>query len=200
MSDMKNVMKIKGFTILEVLITISILGIVTAIAMPNISEFVVRTRVDNEISSIHRLILNARNAAVNTGKNVTVCPLLSNSCSTNWQAELSVFTNDANTLADNKVYNNDGNESNGSADEKLIRTKAAIKASDKLKFDDTIIIFSPTGRAVSGGNSTFTYCPSDYPSLGKSLYISLSGRVYSSEDTDNDGIDEDRSNTEVSCD
>jgi type IV fimbrial biogenesis protein FimT len=200
MSDINKINKVKGFTLFEILITISILGIVTAIAMPNISDFLIRTRVDNEISSLHRLILNARNAAVNTGKNVTVCPLSSNICSTDWKAELTVFTNDTNTLADNSVYNNDDNENNDAANEKLIKVKAAIMSTDSLNYDATLIIFSPTGRAVSGGNSTFTYCPSDDVALARSIYISLSGRVYASEDSDNDGIDEDRSNAEVSCD
>jgi type IV fimbrial biogenesis protein FimT/type IV fimbrial biogenesis protein FimU len=193
MSDKNNVNKVKGFTLIEVLITLSILGIITAIAMPNISDFIIKTRVDNEISSLHRLILNARNAAVNTGKNVTVCPLSNNICSTNWKAELTVFTNETNTLADNKVYNDDD-------DEKSIKVRSAIMDSDTLSYDDTLIIFSPTGRAVSGGNSTFTYCPSSNKLLARSLYISLSGRVYASEDSDNNGIDEDRNEVEVSCD
>ena len=200
MSDKLNVIKARGFTLLEVLFTIAILAVISTIAMPKISEFIIATRVDNEISSMHRLILNARNAAVNTGKNVTLCPLSNKTCSTNWNAELTVFTNDTNTLADNRVYNNDGDEENESADEKLIKVKAAILSSDSLNYDANIIIFSPTGRAVSGGNSTFTYCPSDEISLARSLYISLSGRVYASNDDDNDGIDEDRSDVEVSCD
>jgi type IV fimbrial biogenesis protein FimT/type IV fimbrial biogenesis protein FimU len=200
MSDMKNVNWIKGFTLPEVLIAISILGILTAIAMPNISEFIIKNRVDNEISSLHRLILNARNAAVNTGKNVTVCPLTNNVCTTNWQAELTVFTNDTDTLADNNIYNNDGDEVNGSADEKIIKVKSAMLSSDNLQYTDTLIIFSPTGRVTSGGNSTFTYCPSENESLARSLYLSLSGRVYESNDNDNDGIDENRSNIKVSCD
>jgi type IV fimbrial biogenesis protein FimT/type IV fimbrial biogenesis protein FimU len=200
MSDKNNVNKVKGFTLIEVLITLSILGIVTAIAMPNISDFIIKTRVDNEISSLHRLILNARNAAVNTGKNVTVCPLSNNTCAADWTAELTVFTNDTNTLADNSVYNNDGNENNQSADEKTIKVRPAIMDSDTLSYDATLIIFSPTGRAVSGGNSTFTYCPSSNQLHARSLYISLSGRVYASEDSDNNGIDEDRNDVEVSCD
>jgi len=200
MSEMKNVNSIKGFTLPEVLIAISILGILSAIAMPNISEFMIKNRVDNEISSLHRLILNARNAAVNTGKNVTICPLTNNVCSTDWQAELTVFTNDTDTLADNNVYNNDGDEVNGVADEKVIKVKAATLSSDNLQYTDTLIIFSPTGKAISGGNSTFTYCPSENESLARSLYLSLSGRVYASDDNDNDGIDENRSNVKVSCD
>ena len=200
MSEKKNANNINGFTLPEVLIAVSILGILSAIAMPNISEFMIKNRVDNEISSLHRLILNARNAAVNTGKNVTVCPLTNNICSTDWQAELTVFTNDTDTLADNNIYNNDGDEVNGSADEKIIKVKAATLSSDNLQYTDTLIIFSPTGKATSGGNSTFTYCPSENVSHARSLYLSLSGRVYESNDNDNDGIDENRSNVKVSCD
>lgn len=199
MSEKCNSHRIKGFTLLEILLTISILGIITAVALPSISEVIVKTRVDNEVSALHRLILNARNAAVNTGKNVTVCPLTANVCTGNWQAEISVFTNDSNLLADNQVYNNDGNENNNSADEKLIKIKSAVLSTDTLNFDANLIIFSPTGRAVAGGNSTFTFCPADNDTLGRSLFISLSGRVYTSTDANNNGIDEDRNNAEISC-
>mgnify|MGYP000380327780 CR=1 FL=1 len=66
---------ISGFTITELLIGIFIIGILTAVAVPSLGSFMLQSRVDNEISELQRLLLTARNSAVNSGKNVTVCPL-----------------------------------------------------------------------------------------------------------------------------
>tara|TARA_R110000803_G_scaffold149508_2_gene214885 strand:+ start:8848 stop:9441 length:594 start_codon:yes stop_codon:yes gene_type:complete len=182
---------ISGFTITELLIGIFIIGILTAVAVPSLSGFILQSRVDNEISELHRLLLTARNSAVNNGKNVTVCPLSGTSCGTNWQNELSVFTNNGNSLANNKSFD--------SANEELIKVKAKVASGDSLKFSQTIIIFSPTGRLVSGGNGTFSYCPKGNTDLSRGINISLSGRLYKTSDTDNDNKDENRNGTDVSC-
>lgn len=183
----------RGFTITELLITIAIAGILASVAAPSLSEFIVKSRVDNEISELQRLILSARNTAINSGRYVTVCPLNGSDCGTNWANELSVFTNTDNTLVNNSNYD--------SANEELIKIKSKANSSDNLRFSGTIIRFAPTGRALSGGNSNFSYCPSGHVSLSRGLQLSLSGRVYATSDIDNDDKDEyrDASRTEVSC-
>lgn len=183
--------KSKGFTVTELLIGIAIAGILLSVAVPSLSEYMVQSRVDNEISELHRIMLSARNTAINSGKNVTVCPLNGATCGTNWQNELSVFVNDANTLVNNQSYDSDSEE--------LIKVKGQASNGDTLKFSQNIIIFAPTGRLVSGGNGNFSYCPKGYSTLSRSIVISLSGRVYASSDTDDDGKDENRNGTDVSC-
>jgi len=186
----KNIFS-QGFTMVELLVTIAILAIVTAIGLPSLNEFIIKSRVDSEISEIHRLLLTARNTAINTGKNVTVCPLSGTTCGTNWQGELSVFTNDTSAADDIKAYN--------SATEQLIKTKSKVATGDTLKFNKTRIVYGPTGNISNGESSLFSYCPEGDTSLARSINVSLSGRVYASQDTDNDGKDEDRAGTEINC-
>ncbi|TWX66554.1 GspH/FimT family protein [Colwellia sp. C1TZA3] len=187
----QNKKLITGFTIVELLIGIAIIGILTAIAGPSLSQFIVQSRVDNEISEIHRLVLTARNSAINSGKNVTLCPLNGTTCSSNWQSELSVFINSDSTFANNNTYD--------SANEEMVKVKGKIANDDTLEFSQNLIVFAPTGRLVSGGNSNFSYCPKGHNDLSRGVEVSLSGRVYATADTDNDNKDENRNGTEVSC-
>ncbi len=180
-----------GFTLVELMVAIFVVAILSAIALPNLNQFLVETRVDNEISEMQRLLLTARNMAINTGQNTTVCPLSSGSCTTNWGNEISVFINDSNS-SNNDKYN--------SLTEELLKTKDAINTGDKLQFAYSAIVYTPSGQiATPTAASTFSYCPKDKADLSRGISVSLSGRSYISSDIDNDGKDEDRSGNAIVC-
>ena len=181
--------KKNGFTIVELMIAIAVVAILTMIALPSLNNFTIRMRVDNEISELNRLLLTARNVAVNEGINVAVCPLISNNCTANWKNELSVFT-DANS---NGIFESALNE-------RIIKVKAAIKSNDKLQYGQNIVMYASTGLMVSAVSSTpFSYCPVEDVNRSRGIVISSSGRVYSTSDIDNDDKDEDRSGNEITC-
>lgn len=184
--------KCKGFTLVELMVSISILAISLSIAIPNLSVFIVKLRVDNEISELFRLLLSARNAAINANQNVTVCPLNDASqCNTDWQGQISVFIDTNN----NKILDIANNEF-------VIRSKANIKSGDLLVYGKKrdSIIYQPTGRLSGLSNGTFRYCPQEHSSLSRGIIIAQSGRLYASSDLNNNGIDENRSSVEIKCD
>ncbi len=181
----------QGFTLIELMIAIAVVAILSAIALPSMSDFLVKMRVDNEIGEMQRLLLTARNMAINTGKNTTVCPLSSGTCTTNWENEISVFTNSSNT-SDNDKYD--------SATEELIKLKGAIKSGDKLQFAHTSVVYVPSGQLLTPTvASIFKYCPKDEADSSRGVDISISGRSYVSSDTDSDNKDEDRNGDEIVC-
>jgi len=182
--------RLKGFTLIELMVSVSVTSILAAIAIPNYSDFIVKMRVDNEISQLHRMLLITRNAAINSGQKAIICPLSKNlQCTSQWQNELSVFI-DANG---NKKFDNT---------EKVIRIRASINDQDKLVYGKgrTKITFKPTGQLSGLANGTFRYCPQGHKNIARGIIIARSGRVYQSIDTDNDGIDENRGGKPISCD
>jgi len=183
--------RIHAFTIIELMVGVAVLGILTAIAMPSLNQFLVSMRVDNEISQIHRLVLSARNSAVSMGFNVTVCPLnVANTCAANsWNNELSVFID----LDNDNIYEPANNEA-------LLKVKSAVTNNDTLTYAGfSRITFAPTGLLAAALNSTFLYCPQGFDDLGRAVVLSASGRAVQSSDVDNDGIDEDRNGNDITC-
>jgi len=171
------------------MVSVSVTSILAAIALPNFTEFIIKMRVDNEISHLHRMLLITRNAAINSGQKAIICPLDNNSqCSTQWQNELSVFID----VNNNKMLD---------ANEKVIKIRAAITIEDKLVYGKgrTKITFKPTGQLSGLANGTFRYCPQNHKNHSRGIVIARSGRVYQSSDVDNDGIDENRGNKEINC-
>ena len=93
-----------GFSLIELMVAIAVVSILSAIALPSMNDLLVKMRVDNEISEMQRLLLTARNTAINTGKFTTVCPLVGGVCKKKWHRKISVFTNDTNTVANGKSF------------------------------------------------------------------------------------------------
>ncbi|WP_448569065.1 GspH/FimT family pseudopilin [Thalassotalea ganghwensis] len=181
-----------GFSLLELMVSVSLIGILLAVGIPALGEFTLKSRVDNEISELRRLVLAARNTAVNTGQFVTLCPLSGTTCQiNNWQNQLSVFTNAVNTLADANTFNN--------ATEILVKTKSATAAGDAIQSTQGQIVFSPTGGLASPGPVRLTYCPSGRTDLSRAVIINISGSSFATSDIDGDGEDEDRNGNAVGC-
>jgi len=181
-----------GFTLVELMITVSITSILIGIAVPNYSSFICKLRVNNEISELNRLLLIARNTAINNRQTVTLCHLdESGKCDTNWHQQLSVFI-DTNA---NKIYEPNLNEY-------ILRVKSKIKTTDKLHYGigRTGVIYAATGRLAGwGSNGTFRYCPLNYQNFNRGIRVATSGRLYITTDTDHDGKDEDRNGKELTC-
>jgi len=184
--------KTKGFTLIELMISISVTSILVSIAVPNFSSFIAKIRVDNEIAQLQRLLATARNTAINTGLPTTICPLDNNKeCNTQWHEELSVFID----MNDNQIYE-------PLSGENLIRIKKTIKSTDKLQYGlgRKRVKFAPTGRTIGwGSNGTFKYCPKDHEESSRAVSVATSGRFYLSTDWDGDGKDELRNGSEIQC-
>ena len=175
----KNAVNYKGFSLVELMVTIAVAGIALAVALPSLSSFTVQMRVDNEVVEIQRLLMTTRNAAINSGLNATLCPLNDNDTCLNtvdWTGRVGVISVDG-----------------------LIKEKAAIKAGDKLDFAFNSVIYNASGQLATNNIDVFSYCPKGLNDFSRGVDLSLSGRTYLSSDSDGDGIDEDRSKNKILC-
>ena len=80
--------KVSGFTVLEMLVAIAIIGILTVIALPSVGNMVTRIRMDGKINAVTSALNFARSEAVKRGQTVAVCPGTTATCGTgiNWSS------------------------------------------------------------------------------------------------------------------
>ncbi|MEI6894893.1 MAG: GspH/FimT family pseudopilin [Colwellia sp.] len=178
--------KIKGFSLIELLVTIAIAAIILAIALPSLGGFMAQMRVDNRITELQRLLLTTRNTAINTGENAILCILPADhdediACqdSNDWTGRIGIIS---------------------SVDNSLIREREAIKDSDKLTFEHERVTYGPDGQLINDNTGIFSYCTNGYADYSRGVGISQAGRSYLSSDINNDGKNQDRNGNNITCD
>jgi len=63
-----------GFTLVELMITVAVIAIVAAIAMPNLTELMRRNRLTSAANEMVALLQTARTAAISNRASGSVCP------------------------------------------------------------------------------------------------------------------------------
>ena len=70
---MKNKQQIKGFTLIELMVTVVVMAIMAAIAYPSMSKFIAKMRVMNRTQQVANLFRYAKGEAVRMGVPVVIC-------------------------------------------------------------------------------------------------------------------------------
>ncbi|MCL1138937.1 GspH/FimT family pseudopilin [Shewanella pneumatophori] len=156
--------KLTGFTLVELMITLAVTTILIAVSTPSLTSLYAHNRSDSNIRKIQQSVQLARNHAVAYGLRVTVCPMEAQSCSANWQNNITVFTDSGVT---NRL---DGVD-------QIIYTLGPFNPNDYIGYNRTAIRFQPEGLA-SGTNGTLRYCPDTQDSeYSRAVIINQSGRI-----------------------
>ncbi len=72
-------MQAKGFTLVELLVTISVIGILSAIAIPSFNGMLARQRIKSAAAELQMTFAQARSLAASSGRVVEVWPAYANS-------------------------------------------------------------------------------------------------------------------------
>ncbi|HEX8596816.1 MAG TPA: GspH/FimT family pseudopilin [Pseudomonas sp.] len=77
----------KGFSLIELLITVSLVAVLAVIAIPSFSAAIKNSKADTEVSDLQRALNYARLEAINRGVSTQVSPVAAGS---GWGADLKV--------------------------------------------------------------------------------------------------------------
>ncbi len=164
-----NKEKMKGFTIIELMIVVAIAAILASLATPSFSSFINNTSQNSALSQLQGDLNRARSEAIKRNTRVLVCNSTTGStCSsaTDWSAGWVVcFDADANNDCDVSTASNPNPQ--------VIR--GVLKNTLTLSVSATPIRFNPVGTA--SGTFTFTLAGNWSGAQNKSLTISPTGNI-----------------------
>ncbi len=156
--------KYRGFTLIELMITLAVAAILLTVGVPSFSEIIKNNRLTTEINELVTALNLGRTEAIKRGVSVTICKSnTGTSCAGNWGNGWIVFVDD----------NNDGTVDTG---ETILRVHDDLASGDTLAFPRNRISYSAQGFAV-GFTGTFVLCDGRGASKGKGLIISNTGRI-----------------------
>jgi type IV fimbrial biogenesis protein FimT len=162
--------KNSGFTLLELLITVALISIVTAIAVPSMTSFTQNDRLTTNINTLVGHLAYARSEAVKRSQQVSICISSDSATCTgaNFDEGWIVYID-----ADN----------NGSFTEDTASGEVILRAQQQLEGGNTLtpttfadqVTYDYRGFATSTGS--FLLCDGRIGPHGKTITISPTGRV-----------------------
>ena len=160
----------RGFTLIELMITVGLTGLLLSMAVPALSQFTSNSRQTSAINDFVSSMHVARSTAVTTNFRVTVCASSggSNCEAVSWDQGWIVF---ADRDSDQAV---DGDEVIAAASDGI--DGLSIQSAE---FDE-FFMYRPNGRvmnaSINGNSGQFTVCDDRGASYAKVLIFDLSGR------------------------
>jgi len=160
-----------GFTLIELMITIAIVGILTGIAIPNFQMFVLNARMSTQANDFMTAIGMARSEAIKRGGRVSICKSSNNtSCAASgtWAQGWIVFTDATGTAG-----TLDGTDSVLQAHGPLDGATTFVGSGGTLA---SYIAYGSSGIGTTAGR--FSLCPPSPAAVaGRDIVISNSGRA-----------------------
>jgi len=165
-----NINKIKGFTVIELMIVVGVIGILLAVGLPGLQDTIARISTNSQAKALVASLNFARSEAVKRGTLVTLCGSASGTdcAADSWSDGWIVFV-DANEDADGAV---------GSVDvgDDVLRVYQGLRGGT-LEFTAAMQQFDAQGFGANAAAATFLLCPDDDNSLNaQSVEISMTGR------------------------
>lgn len=165
----------RGFTLVELVVTIALVAILTTLAIPSFSEVLRQWRRDSATRELSTSLQLARSEAIKTSRQMVVCPSSDGTAceaSNEWSAGWMVFVDDGagtQTNANNQAFN---------TDERRLKIVSAQAGVATLTSTENVqwLQFLPNGLMRTGANVDvrFTVTPSGATSSTKVDKISVS--------------------------
>lgn len=162
---------IHGFTLIELIITITIAGILVAIATPYLGSFISSTRLTTQANELLTDLNTARSEAVKRASYVGVCASTGGSSCTSGGSFLNGWI----------VFLDADNSGTWTTGDSVIKVHGALDGGNTTVSSSSTVIFNSSGSLENSSSTiTYTFCDS---ALQKSRQISVTATGRASSDT-----------------
>ncbi len=167
----QTIQKIRGFTLIELIITLSVVAILMLIATPSMQTMVVKNRMVTTLNELVADLNLARSEAIKRGQRTLLCK-----SSSGTQCDPNADWSDGWLL----FHDSDGDRA-VSANEQVIRVHAKLNKSIKLDYRGPshrshYVDFLASGE-TNNQNGRFWFCNLHDPDDNRALVISRTGRL-----------------------
>ncbi len=163
----------KGFTILELMVTVAIAGILVSVAMPSFTESIIGNRLTTYNNELVGALNLARSEAIKRNQQVVV-----EKTGASWNGGWRVFVDVDRTAGNADTFNDDANATLCESDEDcVLRIYSALPAGYTINSNNfgTFIRYTPSGQANLAG--TFAICENNDAGGSKEIIILATGRA-----------------------
>jgi len=169
--NLKKINKINGVSLIELLLTVAILGILLGLSLPNFQNFFESTSTNSEAKIFLTTLNLARSEAITRGEDVLICASDdATDCNAGtWSDGWIVFV-DTNGDADGDA----GSIDTGSGDTVI---RVFERGSNNNTFTANLFAFDELGYSTSVNEQTLKVCPpSNNADNARSIEIGATGR------------------------
>ncbi len=172
---MKRFAPARGFTLIEVLVVMSIVSILLALGAPSFRESIERNAVSGHANTFMNSIRYARSEAIRSGLTVAMCR------STNPESSSpSCAAGAGDWVSGWIIFVNRDNDGTFDADDILLRVQGPITNSGGILYlgsANVVLRFRPTGLMSSGAGRVTFNAPSFNVDRERGVCVSLAGRA-----------------------
>jgi len=157
--------QMNGFSLIEVMTTCCIVSILLAISSPSYTRLLAENERDNTLSLLKTSLIFTRIYAIKNNTNVSLCPLLSQSCAKEWHKPISIFVDfNSNQKLDGEDY--------------ILKVIDKMNEIHTLTYPRIAVTYRADGSIDGFQSGSFVYCLLETLNLkGKRITVSQTGRI-----------------------
>lgn len=167
------IQRIVGFTLIELMVTVVVVGVLSALAVPSMRTFIQNTRITSQANEFMADLNFTRSEAIKRAANVTVCKSADPTA-----ASPTCLTTGTDWGVGRIIFIDSNANGQRASTEELLRVRETLEGGNTLTNALThLIVYTRTGGTSAGAAVDFNLCDTRGAANGRQISIETTGRT-----------------------